>query len=241
LVNRIDVAVHSMKDMPAELPSGLIIGAVPERENPLDVLIAKSSLDLAKLPHGACVGTSSLRRQAQLRHQRPDLCIEPLRGNLDTRLRKLTEMNLAAIVLAAAGVHRLGLADRITAYLSPENMLPAVGQGALCLEQRRGDQAISALLAELNHEPTHTAVVAERSFLHCLEGSCQVPIAALGTIDNGRLTLVGRVLDTEGQQMVAGRIQGDPGKAAELGRRLAEDLLDRGAYDILERLKLHAQ
>ena len=240
LDGRIDMAVHSMKDMPAELPPGLSIGAVPQRENPLDVLITKSAKSLAALPEGARVGTSSLRRKAQLQHQRPDLQIEPLRGNLDTRLRKLAESELAAIVLAAAGVHRLGLAEKIATYLPTEIMLPAVGQGALCIEQRDGDPTITPLLKALDHGETRAAVTAERAFLHRLEGSCQVPVAAYAQLDEQGLTLEGRVADTEGRRMIAGDIQGAPKDAPALGRRLAENLLGRGADQILEELKYHA-
>lgn len=237
LGNQIDVAVHSMKDMPAELPAGLVIGAVPERENPRDVLIAKTGDSLETLPRGARVGTSSLRRKAQLKHLRPDVRIEPLRGNLDTRLRKLAETDLEAIILAAAGVQRLGLSEKITAYIPMAHMLPAVGQGALCIELRDGDPRITPLIAALDHRDTHTAVMAERAFLHRLEGSCQVPIAALGTLNSNMLSLTGRVSDPEGSQMIAADIQGDRTDAASLGRRLADDLLSRGADKILERLK----
>lgn len=240
LDGRIDVAVHSMKDMPAELPDGLVIGAVPERENPRDVLIAKTGTTLETLPPKARVGTSSLRRKAQLKHLRTDVHIAPLRGNLDTRLKKLVETDLDAVILAAAGVHRLGLSEKITAYIPTSHMLPAVGQGALCIEQRDGDPHITPLTAALDHEDTHTAVIAERAFLHRLEGSCQVPIAALGTLAGGGLILSGRVSDPEGSQMIADVIQGDRAGAVSLGHRLADTLLERGADKILERLKHHA-
>jgi hydroxymethylbilane synthase len=239
LGNLIDIAVHSMKDMPAELPDGLVIGAVPERENPMDVLIAKTGADLETLPEKAKVGTSSLRRKAQLKHLRPDIRVEPLRGNLDTRLRKLVETDLEAVVVAAAGVKRLGLSRRITAYIPTAHMLPAVGQGALCIEQRDEDPDITPIIAALDHQDTRTAVMAERAFLHRLEGSCQVPIAALGALDGHRLSLTGRVSDPEGKRMIVADIQGERKDAVALGCRLADDLLNRGADEILERLKHH--
>jgi hydroxymethylbilane synthase len=233
---RIDMAVHSMKDMPSELPEGLTIGAIPQRENPQDVLVAKRSTTLDSLPQKAMVGTSSLRRGAQLKHLRPDLVIAPLRGNLDTRLKKLTDSSMEAIVLAAAGMHRLQLAEKITAYLPVETMLPAVGQGALCIEQRADDPVIGPLLRTLDHTETRIAVTAERAFLHRLEGGCQVPIAAHGQLNDGALTLKGRVADPEGRQMLVGNIQGPPEEAVNLGKALAEDLLNQGADKILERL-----
>jgi len=237
---RIDLAVHSMKDMPAELPHGLCIGAVPQREDPLDALIAVSSNSLQNLPAGARVGTSSLRRAAQLLHLRPDLSIEPLRGNLDTRLKKLTTTDLDAIVLATAGLKRLGLADRITATLAPDIMLPAVGQGALCIENRTNDDIISPLVTSLDNATTHTAVIAERAFLHRLEGGCQVPIGGHATIDNDdRLTITGLVAEPDGSSLIKETVEGPCDQAKSLGLQLAEMLLSRGAAAILERLEHH--
>nr|WP_281432282.1 hydroxymethylbilane synthase [Desulfatitalea alkaliphila] len=241
LDGRIDLAVHSMKDMPAALPEGLHIAAVPLRENPLDALISLRHASLADLPQGARVGTSSLRRGAQLLHQRPDLTIDPLRGNVDTRLKKLETTELDAIVLAAAGLTRLGLADRITAHIAPDIMLPAVGQGALCIEARNNDGATKQLLAALDHRPTHVAITAERAFLHRLEGGCQIPLAGHATLENDQLQLTGLVAELDGSRMVRATNRGAPDQAAALGRQLAETLLHRGAGEILERLQAHAR
>ncbi len=240
LDGRIDLAVHSMKDMPARLPHGLSIGAVPARENPLDALVTASYPSLKDLPEGARVGTSSLRRSAQLLHQRPDLSIEPLRGNLDTRLKKLSTTDLDAIVLAAAGLRRLGLADRITATIEPDIMLPAVGQGALCIESRTHDDTISTIVSALDDATTHTAVIAERAFLHRLEGGCQVPIAGHATIDNDdRMTITGLVAELDGGRIIKEKIEGPCDQSASLGLKLAEALLARGAAAVLERLEQH--
>jgi hydroxymethylbilane synthase len=248
LGGRIDIAVHSMKDMPAELPHGLGIGAVPKREDPRDALVADNYRSLADLPKGARVGTSSLRRSAQLLHLRPDLSIEPLRGNLDTRLKKLATTDLEAIVLAAAGLRRLGLADRITAVLDADTMLPAVGQGALCIESRTDDETVAAVLSALDDADTHTAVVAERAFLHRLEGGCQVPIAGHATLhqtdqtDKGDgLTITGLVAELDGSRLIKQTLAGPRDQAAELGLRLADALLAQGAGSILERLEQHGE
>jgi hydroxymethylbilane synthase len=237
---RIDIAIHSMKDMPAMLPHGLSISAVPERENPLDALISRNEDALATLPQGARVGTSSLRRSSQLLHQRPDLKIVPLRGNLDTRLTKLTTTELDAIVLAAAGLKRLGLAHRITEFLAPDIMLPAVGQGALCIESRTNDVTIGPIVAALDHATTHTAVMAERAFLHRLEGGCQVPIAAHATIENEQLHLTGLVAELDGQTVIKASVEGPCHQATALGLDLAEQLLAQGAGNILKRLEPNA-
>jgi hydroxymethylbilane synthase len=240
MTGRIDIAVHSMKDMPAELPNGLCIGAVPKRENPQDALVTENYPSLAELPKGARVGTSSLRRAAQLLHLRPDLSIEPLRGNLDTRLKKLTTTDLDAIVLAAAGLRRLGLADRITTALDADTMLPAVGQGALCIESRSNDESIASILSSLDDAATHTAVIAERAFLHRLEGGCQVPIAGHATIDqNDRMTISGLVAELDGSRVIKQTLEGPCSQAAGLGLQLAEALLAEGAASILERLEQH--
>jgi hydroxymethylbilane synthase len=234
LDHRVDLAVHSMKDVPTDLPAGLAIVAVTEREDPLDVLISRTGARLRDLPRGARVGTSSLRRQAQLLHHRPDLTIVPLRGNLDTRLRKLTSEGLDAIVLAAAGVKRLGWMDRITEFLSPEVCLPAIGQGALGIEMRQGDPAATGVVASLDHPPTHAAVLAERAFLRRLEGGCQVPFAAHAQITEGRLLLRGLVASPDGMRLVRGERRGPQDQAEAVGIALAEDLLARGATEILQ-------
>jgi hydroxymethylbilane synthase len=241
LDGRIDLAVHSMKDMPAELPSGLAITAIPRRENPLDALVAHSCHSLEALPFGAVVGTSSLRRSAQLLRIRPDLHIEPLRGNLDTRLKKLDTAHLDAIVLAAAGLIRLGLSHRITSMLDHDTMLPAVGQGALCIESRENDAAIDALLEPLEDPSTRIAVTAERAFLERLEGGCQVPIAGHAVVADHQVSITGLVSDLDGRQIVSASTTGPCDHAAALGRQLAETLLGRGAGEILERLEHNAE
>ena len=238
LDGRVDIAVHSMKDMPAEIPPGLCIGAVPERETPMDVLIARQGRTLNRLGPAPRIGTSSLRRAAQLRHARPDVKITPLRGNLDTRLRKLAEERLDAIVLAAAGVKRLGLADRITEILTPDVMLPAVGQGALCVETRADDPLIGPLIAPLNHRATHWAVRAERAFLTHLEGGCQVPIAGHAVVDGEHLRMTGLVADLDGQTLVRQTLAGAAKDAQAIGLSLAEQLLDKGARTILDHLQM---
>lgn len=240
LDGRVDLAVHSMKDMPAEIPEGLCIGAIPVREDPRDVLLSGRDSLLDDLAPGARVGTSSLRRAAQLRHGRPDLDVRPLRGNLDTRMRKLDEGEFDAVVLAAAGVKRLKLAHRITESLAPETMLPAVGQGALCIEVREGDTRIGPMVEVLDHPETRAVVTGERAFLHKLEGGCQVPIAAHGTIDGDRLTLTGLVAELDGSVMIRETLSGPVGESGDIGLRLARRLLDRGAGEILERLKAEA-
>jgi hydroxymethylbilane synthase len=237
LDGRIDVAVHSMKDMPSEIPEGLCIGAVPERETPTDVLITNSGKSFLQLKIGAKIGTSSLRRAAQLLNARSDIQIVPLRGNLDTRIKKLNTDHLDAIVLAAAGVKRLGLENRITEYIDESVMLPAVGQGALCIEIRDQDPLIGPLVASLDHDDTNKVVTAERSFLKRLEGGCQTPIAAYGKLNAGKLSLTGLVADTDGSTMIRETLSGPVHQSEKIGRELAELLLSKGAKEILENLK----
>ena len=236
LDGRIDLAVHSMKDMPGDIPPGLCIGPVPEREIPVDVLISGSGKKLADLEKGSTIGTSSLRRAAQILHLRPDIDIVPLRGNLDTRLRKLDEGRMDAIVLAAAGVRRLGIEKRVTEYLNESRMLPAVAQGALCIEIRESDPEVDSIVNTLNHPETRTIVMGERAFLHRLEGSCQVPVAGHGTLENGRFTLKGLVANLDGSVVLKESVEGPAGQARELGMELAEKLLARGADRILKEL-----
>jgi hydroxymethylbilane synthase len=236
LDGRVDLAVHSMKDMPAEIPAGLAVGAVPERETPADVLISRDGQPLTELAPASAIGTSSLRRGAQLRHARPDLRIVPLRGNLDTRLRKLETGDLAAVVLAAAGVRRLGLEARITEHLDFDLMLPAVGQGALCIEIRASDTRIRPLVAGLDHPDSHAAVAGERAFLRRLGGGCQVPIAGYGRVDGRRFTLTGLVAEVDGSALIRHRLSGPVQEAVALGVELAEALLARGADIILKKL-----
>jgi hydroxymethylbilane synthase len=237
LDRRIDVAVHSMKDMPAQVPDGLCIGAVPKRETPEDVLISKRGETLSELGPGSRVGTGSLRRAALLRYARPDIQVMPLRGNLDTRLRKLDEEDLDGIILAAAGIKRLGWEERISEYLKPDIMLPAVGQGALCIETRRDDTATNAILGPLNHPETRTTVAAERAFLDRLEGSCHVPIAALGRVDNHQLRIDGLLADMAGKVVIRDRHSGPESTPEAVGRQLADRLLEMGADKILKDLQ----
>jgi len=234
--NRIDMAVHSMKDMPAELLSGLSIGAIPERENPGDVLISKNNILLSQLPEKARVGTSSLRRLAQIRHIRPDLAILPLRGNLDTRIKKLDSGELDAIILAAAGVKRLGLENLITEHLDEDIMLPAVGQGALCIEIRKNDNNILKLADSLDHSITRAVVMGERAFLKRLEGGCQIPIAGHGKAENKMFTISGLVADLEGKTIIKEILSGPLESSESIGTALAEKLLLRGAKEILDSL-----
>ncbi|MFZ7127324.1 MAG: hydroxymethylbilane synthase [Desulfobacterales bacterium] len=237
LDSRVDIAVHSMKDMPSELPAGLTIGAVPPREDPKDALIARTARGLSDLPEGAKIGTSSLRRASQLRRRRPDFVIHPLRGNLDTRLRKLETEGLDAIVLAAAGIRRLGLESRITEVLDETVMLPAVGQGALCVEVRAADERVQELIAPLEDMKTRVAVTAERAFLHRLEGGCQVPIAGHAKVRGGSVELTGLVADLAGRRVVEDRRMGPMDRAADIGLELAEAVLSMGAGDILKELQ----
>lgn len=230
----IDIAVHSMKDMPAELADGLIIGAVTQREDPRDALITRDGSGLKSLAPGAKLGTSSLRRQAQLRHLRPDIEVVPLRGNLDTRLRKLKRGDFDAIVVAAAGLARMGWADEITEYLDPECCLPAIGQGSLGIEVRRGDAEILKIVEKLNHSGSMKTVSAERALLRKLQGDCQVPIAALGSIEGARLTITAMVANIDGSKKIVQTISGDASEPGGLGIMLAQRLIDSGAGEILD-------
>jgi len=230
LDGRADLAVHSLKDLPTELPEGLVLAAVPEREDPRDAVVGKR---LDQLPHGARVGTSSLRRAAQLRKLRPDLAIESVRGNLDTRLRKLDEGQYDAILLAAAGLKRLGWSSRIAEILSVDAMCSAVGQGALAIETRGSGAGFDAVRA-LDHAPTHAAVTAERGVLAALGGGCQVPIGAHATVSLGRIRLLGVVASPDGSELVRAESEGAVEEAAALGQRLGEELLGLGAKRILE-------
>ena len=236
LGGRIDLAVHSMKDMPAELPDGLCIGAVPERENPLDVFISRNQVFFSDLGDGARIGTSSLRRASQLLHLKPGICIISLRGNVETRIKKLEEQNLDGVVLAAAGVKRMNLESCITEYFDEDTMLPAVGQGALCIETRIDDKRIESIVNTLDHYNTRTVVIGERAFLNRLEGGCQVPIAAHGNIKDGCFTLCGLVAQVDGKTVIRDRLSGTPESSEDIGTRLAERLLKAGAGKILENL-----
>ena len=230
LDERADLAVHSLKDLPTELPEGLVLAATPPREDARDAVIGRR---VADLPQGARVGTSSLRRAAQLRKLRPDLEIESVRGNLDTRLRKLDEGQYDAILLAAAGLKRLGWADRIAEILPPEVMCPAVGQGSLAIETRASGAGFEACRA-LDDAATHAAVTAERGVLGALGGGCQVPIGAHATVREGRLSLLGVVASPDGSSLIRAESEGPAAEAEAIGRALGETLLGRGARQILE-------
>lgn len=236
LRGEVDLAVHSMKDVPTVLPDPLEIICVPPREDARDALISREGLRLDLLPTGARIGTSSLRRQSQLLHYRSDLQIEMLRGNVETRLRKLKEGGFNAIVLAAAGLRRMGWDGEVTEYLSLDVSVPAVGQGALAIEGRRDDQFVRALLSKLDDPTTHTAVAAERALLDRLQGGCQVPIAAHATIEQNRLSLTGLVSSTDGKTLIRDGVAGAVSDARALGTRLAEQLLAAGGDVILREI-----
>ncbi len=230
----IDCAVHSMKDVPGALAPGLMIAAVPAREDPRDVLITRDGATLAGLPHGARLGTSSLRRMALVRAARVDLDVTTLRGNVDTRLRKLARGDFDAIVLASAGLRRLGIEPSGMVFLDRQTFIPAIGQGALAIETRADETA--ELLAPLDHAPTHVAVTAERAFLARAGGSCHTPLAAHATVDDDRLELQGLIASPDGQQVVRGHRRGPVSAASALGADLADELLGRGGADILRAL-----
>ena len=233
-----DIAVHSMKDVPMVLPEGLTLGAVPEREVCNDLFLSEKYASLSDLPSGAVLGTSSLRRQAQVLAMRPDITVSMLRGNVETRLRKMKEGQYDAIILARAGVKRLGLGATFQQDLTPPDFLPAVGQGALGVEMREDRQDVRELLAFLEHEPTRLCVMAERAFLRRLDGGCQVPIAAHAVLEGGRLSLKALVAGVDGRTVIRGSLDCDAtGEEAErTGCALAEDMLGRGAADILAEL-----
>jgi hydroxymethylbilane synthase len=242
LAGDVDLGVHSLKDLPTEPIDGLVLAAVPERESPSDVLICprpgatnRSALSTpySVLPQGARVGTGSLRRQAQIRHLRPDLQIADVRGNVDTRLRKLDEGQFDAIVLAEAGLRRLGLADRITQLLPYDVMLPAVGQGALGIECRADDAKTRAILANVEDQATRAAVTAERALLEHLRGGCMAPVGAIAQVDSGKLQLSAVVLSADGTQRLAADQAESPDNAEALGRRVADALLAQGAAALI--------
>jgi hydroxymethylbilane synthase len=234
---RADIAVHSMKDLPGDLPAGLTIAAVLERADARDALLSASGGRLEDLPRGARVGTSSLRRQAQLLAARPDVRIEALRGNVDTRLRRLDGGDMDAILLACAGLIRLGLESRITARLDPKMFLPAVAQGVIGIECRGADSRTLGLVTVLESRETRIVMDAERAFAHRLGGSCQSPIAAHARLEGGTLLLDGLVAEPDGSRLVRDAASGSIGDPAGLGRLLAERILDAGAGPLLERLR----
>ncbi|MGD8567257.1 MAG: hydroxymethylbilane synthase [Gammaproteobacteria bacterium] len=229
-----DIAVHSIKDIPVAFPDGLHLSVICEREDPRDAFVSNEFAEIASLPSGAIVGTSSLRRQCQLRAWRPDLQIKDLRGNVNTRLSKLDHSEYDAIILASAGLKRLGFENRIQQYLDPSISLPAVGQGAVGIECRVDDDRINELIAPLNHDDTRTCVLAERAMNSRLEGGCQVPIAGYAVLEYGQLKMRGLVGRPDGKHVVRGEIEGLPKAAEQLGTALADDLLSRGAGEILK-------
>jgi hydroxymethylbilane synthase len=233
LDGQIDLSVHSLKDLPTAPALGLTIAAVPERESPRDVLVSSTVNRLEALPRSARVGTGSLRRKAQLLYLRPDLVVEDIRGNVETRLRKLDDGQFDAIILAEAGLKRLGFADRIRQVLPPEIMLPAVGQGALGIEARSDDALTRSLLASLDDGPTHRAVTAERTLLSTLLAGCLAPVGAWARVVSGRLLLDAVVLSPDGRQRLVASAAGEPSDAAALGQQAAEDLLRQGAAQLI--------
>lgn len=234
LAGTIDMAVHSLKDLQTLHPEGLVIGAVCERETPNDVFVSKTGGSIGDLPEGAAVATGSLRRRSQLLHYRPDLRIEEIRGNIPTRLKKFDESDLDGMILAYAGIHRLGLGDRISQLVPFDIMLPAVGQGAVAIEIRKQDERATNIVSKLDDRVTHLCVTAERAFLRKLEGGCQVPIGALATLDGDNLTLEGMVGGLDGAVVIRRSISGDTKDAESLGIRLADTLIAMGARELLD-------
>ncbi|WP_035360095.1 hydroxymethylbilane synthase [Acinetobacter calcoaceticus] len=236
LDRRADLAVHSMKDVPMALPEGLTLAVICEREDPLDAFVSNQFEKFADLPQGAKVGTSSLRRKSQILKQRPDLQIIDLRGNVGTRLGKLDDGQYDAIILASAGLKRLGLSERIRHCLTPDISLPAVGQGALGLECRAADNEVLSLIQPLLHQETDVCVRAERAFNAYLEGGCQVPIAGYATLQNGQIHIEGRVGSADGQTLLRAELTDEASNAQQLGENLARNLLDQGAGELLKAL-----
>lgn len=238
LEGEIDLAVHSLKDLPSELPPGLALVAVLPRVNPADVLLSRGEKCLDELPAGAVIGSSSLRRCAQLKAYRPDLDVVDIRGNVETRIRKMEEQGLDAIILAYAGLSRLGLEASITQVLPAEIMLPAAGQGAIAVEIRENDSHTRELLQAIKSETTETEIIAERAFLRELEGGCQVPIACLARVDGSELLLQGLVASLDGSRVVRGQWAGNKDTAKTAGIELAAHLNEQGAREILENIRL---
>ncbi len=235
LDGRIDFAVHSMKDLPCDLPDGIRLVAITKREDHRDALVSDGR-KLGEMLPGARIGTSSLRRQVQLRHRFPELDVVPLRGNVDTRLGKLDAGEYDGIILAAAGLNRLGYSDRITEYLESEVMLSAVGQGALAIVCRCGDSETQASLLRLDHETTRSAVLAERALLASLEGSCQVPIGGHARVEGDVIVLTGLIASLDGKDLITDRAEGDPARAGEIGAELGRRLLASGGRAVLEEI-----
>lgn len=235
LSKEIDMAIHSLKDLPSVMTEGTILGAVPVREDVRDVLLSRDGSTLEELPSGAVVGTSSLRRQAQILAARPDLRVESIRGNVDTRIQKMKDGSFDAIILAAAGLKRLGMQDQIVEYVATNTMLPAVGQGALAIQIRENEPELLALLQKIHCEKTYLAVEAERAFLHTIEGGCHLPIAAYAQVlEDGQVSLTALVGDPSGEKMIADTLVGED--ASALGQGMAQHLIDRGAKHLLSQV-----
>lgn len=236
LNEEIDLAVHSLKDIPTELPSGLTVGAVLARENPQDAFVSFKHKQFDDLPRNAIMATSSLRRRANILHLRPDIRLVDSRGNVVTRLRKLKDLDYDAMILAAAGLQRLGYTDAIREILPPEKMLPAVSQGAIGIEIRNDDGKMRDMLRPLHDEQTHVAIVAERAFLRELEGGCQVPIGALAQLQGTEIILQGFIANLAGKNRIHGKVTGQQHDAENVGIRLAKELLNRGGRTILNEI-----
>jgi hydroxymethylbilane synthase len=234
LSKKIDLAVHSMKDVPGETPDELMFAAILPREDMRDVLVSRDNIKMESMPKGAKIGTGSQRRGAQIKAILPDINIVPLRGNIDTRLKKIETENLTGVILAAAGMKRMGLAERITQFLPVETMLPAVGQGALGLQIRKMDIDLIKICASLNDTTTATEVTAERSFLRSLGGGCRLPIAALGKLEGQRLSLEGMIAAPDGSTMIREKVNGSREDAEELGETLANIILEKGGKKLLD-------
>jgi len=234
LSDKINLAVHSMKDVPGDVPEGLTFAAILKREDIRDVLVSRNNIKLEFMPKGAKIGTGSQRRGAQIKAMMPDVNIVPLRGNIDTRLKKIETENLTGVILAAAGMKRMGLAERITQFLPVETMLPAVGQGALGLQIRSNDVELAKACVSLNDMTTAAEVAAERAFLRALGGGCRLPIAALGKLDGQMLTLEGMVAAPNGSTMIREKINGTMKDAEEIGKKLAEIILDKGGKRLMD-------
>ncbi|HRY12248.1 MAG TPA: hydroxymethylbilane synthase [Syntrophomonadaceae bacterium] len=237
LSGEVDLAVHSMKDLPSFLAPGLVLGAVLQREDPRDVLVSHHERTLAGLPRNSIVGTSSLRRIAQLKNLRPDIRVADLRGNVETRIRKMADQGLDAIILAYAGVLRLGLTHSITEIIATDQVLPAVGQGAIAVEIRADNEEVAAIIGNINHGPTHFATQAERSFLRELEGGCQVPIGCLGRVNGSELVLEGLIASLDGDVVLRDRMTGSVEQGEEMGLILARKLYEQGGREILQGIR----
>ena len=231
---KIDLAVHSMKDVPGETPADLIFAAILPREDVRDVLVSRNNIKMEFMPKGAKIGTGSQRRGAQIKAMLPDVNIVSLRGNIDTRLKKIETENLTGVILAAAGMKRMGLAERITQFLPVETMLPAVGQGALGLQIRKSDADLAKACTVLNDAKTASEITAERSYLRALGGGCRLPIAALGKLDGQMLTLEGMIAAPNGSTMIREKISGPVKDAEQMGKKLAEIVLDKGGKKLLD-------